>query len=375
MKLALFLLHLCLFSSILGQGTFDSLLHHSNLEVYFDSDKHTLHSSSLEKIDSFQTSHVGDQVMYEIHAHTDAVGSVEYNVTLSRNRALSIKEHLESRGVADHQIMTDHFGESLPQSSNDSESGRQLNRRATIKVFQTKELQWLRGKISDEESSAGISAYIKLHSKSFESETKSDSNGLFKIAAPPNEIVGLDIRAKGFLLETKMLKVKPLMSTRPVELAMPKIAIGKSFQLDRLFFEGNKDVLREKSFDIFEQLYLFMADNKDVCIGIGGHINLPFSKPVKKESWNMRLSIARAKQIHDLLVEKSIHKDRIYFKGYGNSKMLYPEATEEYQMAKNRRVEIKIMDCQIVKSLPDDVLLLDDDFSTGKRNLLQNNIN
>jgi len=375
MKEALSIVLVLLNSFAFAQTTFDSLIHQTNLEVYFDSDAYALHDKAVVALDSLCAIHTGEEFSFQIHAHTDDVGSADYNISLSRDRAQSIRTYLESTGIRPDQITSNHFGESTPQSTNESASGRQLNRRATIQVFHQKELQWLSGKVVDEETGTGIKAYIKLHSKSFESETLSDSTGVFKIAAPPDEVVGLDIRAKGFLLDTKMLKVKTLMSERPVELPMPKIAIGKSFKLDRLFFEGNMDVLLDKSTAIFNQLTLFMEENETVCIEIGGHINMPFNKPVAAKSWNMRLSIARAKKIHDLLVKKSISKERIHFKGYGNSKMLFPKATEEYQMAKNRRVEIKIMDCKIVKSLPDDSLLPGDDFSKKERVLLSNRIN
>jgi len=358
-----------------GQSSFDSLFHKSDLEVYFKTDQFNLDDYAVAQLDSLLAFRQQESLSYQIHAHTDAVGSDEYNIALSKDRANSIKSFLQQRGISEDLVTTDHFGESNPQSTNDSDSGRRLNRRATVKVFHKKTLQWLRGKVTDEDTGEGISALIKLHSKSFESKTTSDSTGFFKIAAPPNEVVGLDIRSTGFLLDTKMLKVNALMSNKPVELPMPKIAVGKYFRLDKLYFEGNKNILLDKSFEILEQLYLFMEENNEVCIEIGGHINLPFAAAVKKKSWNNRLSIARAKQIHDLLVAKSIDKDRIHFVGYGNSKMLFPKATEEYQMTKNRRVEIKIADCDIVKTLVDDSLLPTDDFSTGTRKLLNNKIN
>jgi len=374
MKEAFCIAQIFLCSLTFGQSTFDSLFHNSDVEVYFQSDKFNLSETAVIQLDSLLATQHKDSLSYEIHAHTDAIGSEEYNITLSKNRARSIKTFLLERGVSNSLVTTNHFGESLPQSTNDSDIGRQLNRRATVRVYQKRKLQWLLGHVTDEDTGKGISANIKLHSKTFESETKSDSTGLFKIAGPPDEVIGLDIRSKGFLLTSQMLKVKPLMSDQPIELSLPKIAIGKSFTLDKLYFEGNKDVLSVKSTPIFGQLYLFMEENSEVCIEIGGHINLPSAPVVKKGSWNNRLSIARAKKIHDLLVGKMIDKDRIHYVGYGNSKMLYPKATQEFQMAKNRRVEIKIMDCAIVKGLEDDALLPGDDFRTGKRELLSNEI-
>ncbi len=375
MKQFLFLAFLFLHCSIFAQETFDSLLYNSDVQVNFESDKHTLDEKAISILDSFSMLYAGEMYRFTIHAHTDDVGSDEYNIQLSGRRADALKDHLLSQGVGEDLIQIQYFGEQLPIQSNESESGRQANRRATIKAYDVIELQWLTGVVKDEESGEGISAFIKLHSKTFENHTKTDSSGQFKIAAPAGEVVGLDIRAKGFLLETKMMRIKPLMSIKPIQLPMPRIAVGKGFSLDRLFFEGNKDVLKDKSAEIFNGLLFFMQDNDEVCIEIGGHINLPHVKPVTKASWNNQLSIARAKKVHDLLHKNNINRERMLYKGYGNSKMVYPKANEEFQMAKNRRVEIEIIDCSRAVSESDDELPEGTDFSTGERKVLNSRIN
>lgn len=358
-----------------SQNTFDSLFHAYDLQVYFETDIHSLNMEAKLALDSLLANYSSMECSFEVKAHTDDIGSDEYNQTLSKNRAESIREYLLEKEIASEWINLSFFGESVPKTTNDSEEGRRVNRRATVKVFEVKKLQWLTGTVKDEETGAGLSAHIKLHSKNFESETSSDTSGYFRIAAPPNEVVGLDIRSKGFLLETKMLKVKPLMSTKPVDLPMPRIEVGKKFSLDRLFFMGNRDVLRPKSEAIFEQLLIFMQDNPGVCVEIGGHINLPNTKKVARDTWHMQLSIARAKKVHDLLIADAIDKDRILFKGYANWHMVFPKTTVEYQAAKNRRVEIKIIECDIAKSEEDDIVREGLDFSTGERQLLKNNIN
>lgn len=375
MKQFLFLAFLLTHCSVFGQETFDSLIYNSDIQIHFDSDKYSLDEKAISILDSFSLVYAGDIFRFRIQAHTDDVGSDQYNVKLSGQRANALKEHLLTQGVGEDKIEIQYFGEEMPVRPNDSESGRQANRRATIKAFNVLELQWMTGIISDEESGEGLEATIKLHSKTFENETRSDSSGLFRIAAPADQVVGLDVRAKGFLLATKMLRVKPLMSTKPIQLPMPRIAVGKSFSLDRLFFEGNKDVLREKSTKVFNELLYFMEENEAVCIEIGGHINVPNSKAVKEHTWSNQLSIARAKKIHDLLTNGEINGERILYKGYGNSKMVYPKATEEFQMAKNRRVEIQIIDCTRAQTEADDLLREGLDFSTGERKVLNNRIN
>lgn len=67
-----------------------------------------------------------------IEGHTDNVGSESYNQTLSQNRADSVKAFLLNQGIATNRMTAFGRGESAPVASNDSTSGRQMNRRVEI---------------------------------------------------------------------------------------------------------------------------------------------------------------------------------------------------------------------------------------------------
>ena len=70
-----------------------------------------------------------------IEGHTDSVGSDDYNLQLSQNRALAVQTALLERGVQSNQITTTGKGESTPIASNDDAGGRQQNRRVEM-IFQ-----------------------------------------------------------------------------------------------------------------------------------------------------------------------------------------------------------------------------------------------
>ena len=360
---------------VFAQDNFDTLLYQSTIAVYFETDSFLLKEHHLASLDSFLLGSDKEQIAFSIEGHTDDIGSNTYNDELSDQRAQSIISYLIEKGVADNRVTSKHHGELKPVASNDSETGRSQNRRATVQKYQVKEMQWVSGIVQDSVTLKGIEANIKLHSKTIQSETKTDSTGFFRIAGPANEVVGLDVRAKGYLLHSKMLKVKPLMATKPIPLLVSKIEIGRSMNFDKLFFEGNKDVLLEKSSPVLKEIQFFMSENGGVCIEIGGHINLPNMKPSSADSWNYYLSVARAKKIHDKLNESHVNTERMVYKGFGNWKMVYPKATSEYEMAKNRRVELKIIDCENAKTSNNDTLPEALDFSTGIRVLLKTEIN
>jgi outer membrane protein OmpA-like peptidoglycan-associated protein len=66
--------------------------------------------------------------------HTDNVGSDKYNQDLSQRRAQSVAQYFESKRVNGLRLATAGKGESQPVASNNSEGGRQLNRRVEIYV-------------------------------------------------------------------------------------------------------------------------------------------------------------------------------------------------------------------------------------------------
>ncbi|HEX5667779.1 MAG TPA: OmpA family protein, partial [Chitinophagaceae bacterium] len=71
----------------------------------------------------------------EMSAHTDAKGSDEYNYTLSDNRARSVMEYILSKGIAPGRIRSKGYGETKPVVSNDTDEGRQLNRRVEFTIL------------------------------------------------------------------------------------------------------------------------------------------------------------------------------------------------------------------------------------------------
>ena len=80
-------------------------------------------------------------------------------------------------------------------------------------------------------------------------------------------------------------------------------------------------------------------------IEIQGHVNCPSSVDNcdKMEETNLQLSIDRAEAVFKYLIKAGINPNRMTFKGFGATKMIYPDARSEDKMEKNRRVEIIVM--------------------------------
>ena len=70
-----------------------------------------------------------------IVGHTDSVGTDAYNQDLSQRRALAASSYLQSLGVPVSRLQTQGRGETEPIASNDTEDGRQRNRRVEIAIY------------------------------------------------------------------------------------------------------------------------------------------------------------------------------------------------------------------------------------------------
>jgi outer membrane protein OmpA-like peptidoglycan-associated protein len=104
-------------------------------DVLFDFNKASLKPGAREKLSKL----AGILLAYpggyriEIEGHTDAIGSEEYNLKLSQARAESVCEYLKQASIAaDRIIAVRGLGKSKPVASNDSDAGRQVNRRVEI---------------------------------------------------------------------------------------------------------------------------------------------------------------------------------------------------------------------------------------------------
>lgn len=98
-----------------------------------------------------------------------------------------------------------------------------------------------------------------------------------------------------------------------------------------ILFIGDLDIIMKESESELEELYNFLNEHKNITAHIRGHV---CCKP------NAKLSKKRAARVYEYLVEKSIEKDRLSYKGYSNEvPFVTPELTPEDRQA-NRRVDI-----------------------------------
>jgi outer membrane protein OmpA-like peptidoglycan-associated protein len=103
--------------------------------VFFDFDKWNLRPESFVELDRVvKLLSENPAIEIEMSAHTDSRGSDDYNMKLSDNRAKSVMEYILSKGIDPARIRSKGYGETKPVASNDTDEGRQLNRRVEFKI-------------------------------------------------------------------------------------------------------------------------------------------------------------------------------------------------------------------------------------------------
>ena len=71
----------------------------------------------------------------QVAGHTDSKGLAAYNERLSEERAMSVKQFLVDNGIAADRLTVVGYGESKPIATNDTEEGREANRRVEFSVI------------------------------------------------------------------------------------------------------------------------------------------------------------------------------------------------------------------------------------------------
>ena len=104
--------------------------------IFFDFAKANLRKESYSELNRLlKLFDLFPNLTIEISGHTDSIGSDEDNMVLSEDRANSVRDYLLSKNVDPFQVMSKGYGESVPVATNQTDEGRQFNRRVEFKIL------------------------------------------------------------------------------------------------------------------------------------------------------------------------------------------------------------------------------------------------
>lgn len=113
------------------------------------------------------------------------------------------------------------------------------------------------------------------------------------------------------------------------------LEVGAVAQVKNIYFAADASYLQSLSFPELDKVAAFLSKNSKLKVEIGGHTN-----GLCDDAFCQKLSSNRAKSCVDYLIKKGIAANRLSYKGYGKTMLLYPQKPDN---PLNQRVEIKIL--------------------------------
>jgi len=108
--------------------------------VFFNVDSYELsHQSKAELRNLIKFLNQNPEVVIEIGGHTDITGNEAHNDSLSESRARVVYQHLIDNGIGKERLSYKGYSSTMPVTTNDSDTGRALNRRTEFKVIDIKD--------------------------------------------------------------------------------------------------------------------------------------------------------------------------------------------------------------------------------------------
>ncbi len=205
-------------------------------------------------------------------------------------------------------------------------------------------VSYAKGVVSDAETNKPLDAkfeIIDLESGQIVVESYSDKNqGEFLLTLPSGKSYALNVSKRNYLFYSDHFSVSETDDVQhPVHLnvKLKPIKDGSTMDLNNIFFDTNSATLKPESKAELDKLVAFIKSNALAKIEVGGHTD-----NVGDDKSNQTLSENRAKAVYDYLLKSGIEAVRLTWKGYGETKPVADNTTEEGR-AKNRRTEITIL--------------------------------
>jgi len=165
------------------------------------------------------------------------------------------------------------------------------------------------------------------------------ANGSYKIVLPYGKFYGIMAKAEGYISQSDNLDLTQVAEYREIQkdLYLAPVEVGEIVRLNNIFFDYDKATLRPESFPELDRVVDFLKTSPKVEIELSGHTDDRGS-----DNYNLTLSQNRAKAVVDYFISKGIASARLIAKGYGETKPVATNETDEGRQL-NRRVQFEIL--------------------------------
>jgi len=208
---------------------------------------------------------------------------------------------------------------------------------------------YVQAKVKDALSKKPLEAdisFVRLSDNETHLEAQTGRDGQFLTVLPLGEDYALNVSLPGYLFHSENFALREATSLDEpflLEIFLSPIpkeeqaAPGKPVVLKNVFFDTGSAELLPTSVSELDRLKQLLVDNPGLHIQINGHTD-----NVGSETDNQQLSEARAKAVHDYLINEGIAAERLQFKGFGEERPIADNETPEGRQL-NRRTEFEVI--------------------------------
>jgi outer membrane protein OmpA-like peptidoglycan-associated protein len=208
-----------------------------------------------------------------------------------------------------------------------------------------KEVVFVKGKVEskDPEAAKGMSIELKnMATNQVVEGVVDEATGEYVavIAASEKQDVMMMAKKSGYAFTSQYINSNKDVVGKPRRaevLEFNPIEIGETYKINNINFDTDSYALNQQVMNILNEFIEFLDENPKVKIAIHGHTD-----NVGDQASNLELSTNRAKAVMNYLILEGISSARLEFKGFGESKPIASNQTEEGR-AKNRRTEFVIL--------------------------------
>ena len=206
-------------------------------------------------------------------------------------------------------------------------------------------MQPSRGKLTDKANNAVAAEVVweDLETGKNVGKSKSDpTDGSFFIALPTGKIYGYYVLKEQYFPVSSNIDLRNANKSQKVDEKIEMISYkqmseeGTAVTFNNLFFKASESAILYTSFPELKRVAAIIKNN-NLKVVISGHTD-----NVGEDAQNQTLSEQRASAVKTYLVSEGCFSDKLTFEGFGKTKPIAPNDTEEGR-AKNRRVELKIV--------------------------------
>jgi outer membrane protein OmpA-like peptidoglycan-associated protein/Tol biopolymer transport system component len=201
---------------------------------------------------------------------------------------------------------------------------------------------WIKGKVFDKKTGQGLPSAVELtnlSTREISSKVQTDEKGNYLITLPVGRDYAFYVNRKGYLFfsENFSLQQKSPDSTYHIDIPLQPLEANAAVILKNIFFDVNKYEIKPSSQVELDKVVQLLKDNPTIKIKISGHTD-----NVGKPKDNLTLSNNRAKAVIAYIGARGILPARLSYEGFGATRPLADNKTEEGK-ARNRRTELIII--------------------------------